>query len=400
MDAHSQSQRWDARAAALDYRIAFYNGVTETWTDPVNAESAYHVYSEGWTTKSSAENYVARFQVPNGATHVAISAHNDPLHDGNVQIDGIIAAYLPNVKMNSFRPKANDSTYGTAELEYEIKDEAFEQLTIGIYTSPDRVTHGTLLRTITVSDPSKLSVGTHTVEITGLLDGFNDVREDYSIMAVIDPDGELAEYTITDNDGFLSGLLLDPTNRILHMHGKRSTDGVELIYWPAPYNEVEINWNIWGDSFVRFDIAEVAEIHVRLHEGPDRLNASVHELELPIPIWAFGGPEANDPPFLGSGNDTLVGGAADDYLEGGSGSDLIWGGLGRDTILGGEGDDFLAGDLHVESWHEISSLPDGDDDEIFGGEDYDILVGDHSNGDPTWAPGPYVAGNDLLRKLQ
>lgn len=80
---------WSPRESALDYLLEFSQNATD-WVAGV----ATDVFIEGWTARSTADNFVARWQSPVDAQYVRIRA--DPLdgHDGNAQIDAIIAAQL------------------------------------------------------------------------------------------------------------------------------------------------------------------------------------------------------------------------------------------------------------------------------------------------------------------
>lgn len=79
---------WSRRESALDYLLDFsFDGVK--WV----AGKAIKVFEDGWTLASDAEDYVARWLSPIDAKFVRVAGY--PLggtHDGNVQIDAIIAA--------------------------------------------------------------------------------------------------------------------------------------------------------------------------------------------------------------------------------------------------------------------------------------------------------------------
>ncbi len=78
---------WSRRNSALDYLLDF-SADGFNWS----AGSVTRVFQDGWTLASMAEDYVARWLSPIDANFVRIAAF--PLggsHDGNVQIDAIIA---------------------------------------------------------------------------------------------------------------------------------------------------------------------------------------------------------------------------------------------------------------------------------------------------------------------
>ena len=90
MDVDSTGQ-WSRRESALDYVLDFS-------ADAVNwvAGEVVKVFVDGWTTKSDADDYVARWRSSIDAKYVRIAAA--PLggtHDGNAQIDAIIAGRVP-----------------------------------------------------------------------------------------------------------------------------------------------------------------------------------------------------------------------------------------------------------------------------------------------------------------
>ncbi len=82
--------KWSARESALDYLLDFsLDGTSWKRGKPIV------VFKNGWTFKSKAEDYVARWLSPFDAKFVRIAGY--PLggrHDGNTQIDAIIAAHI------------------------------------------------------------------------------------------------------------------------------------------------------------------------------------------------------------------------------------------------------------------------------------------------------------------
>ena len=93
---------WSDRAAALDYELTFSaTGQDGTWQSGALIE----VFDDGWTEASKAEDYVARWQAPEGmqAKYVRIIAAGD----GNTQIDAVIASKIE-VKIEATDPAASE----------------------------------------------------------------------------------------------------------------------------------------------------------------------------------------------------------------------------------------------------------------------------------------------------
>jgi hypothetical protein len=87
MDISTVDNLWSMRESALDYSV-------EVSADAVNWITLLEpskVFIQGWTSASDAENYLARWQSPIAAKYVRIAGLNTSGHDGNTQIDAIIA---------------------------------------------------------------------------------------------------------------------------------------------------------------------------------------------------------------------------------------------------------------------------------------------------------------------
>lgn len=92
MDVNPSGMGWSGRESALDYEVPKFSADGVNWVDGTLAQ----VFIPGWTNASGAEDYVARFISPIDARFVSIQS--EPYaghHDGNVQIDAIIAAGGP-----------------------------------------------------------------------------------------------------------------------------------------------------------------------------------------------------------------------------------------------------------------------------------------------------------------
>lgn len=80
---------WSKRESALDYLVEFSADGTN-WL----AGTAIAVFTEGWTTAASSEDFLARWESPVDATILRIRAvfTGTGGHDGNTQIDAVIVA--------------------------------------------------------------------------------------------------------------------------------------------------------------------------------------------------------------------------------------------------------------------------------------------------------------------
>jgi len=85
------SGTWSRRESALDYMVQFSLTGLGDWIDGVVSD----VFVEGWTTLSNAEDDIARWQSPINANYVRINALFGDGHDGNTQIDAVIAGFVP-----------------------------------------------------------------------------------------------------------------------------------------------------------------------------------------------------------------------------------------------------------------------------------------------------------------
>ncbi|MCS6860096.1 MAG: PEP-CTERM sorting domain-containing protein [Abditibacteriales bacterium] len=89
-DMDARDGNWNAREAALDYSLQFSaDGIN--WVDPLGNQPI-DVFVPGWTRLADADNWVARWVSPVDARFVRIAAMLTDGHDGNTQIDAIIAS--------------------------------------------------------------------------------------------------------------------------------------------------------------------------------------------------------------------------------------------------------------------------------------------------------------------
>ena len=90
-DVDPTTQNWSPRESALDYNPPQFSADGLNWM----TGTLHRVFTQGWTAASNADDYVARWVSPIGAQYVRIQAA--PLggsHDGNTQIDAIIASSI------------------------------------------------------------------------------------------------------------------------------------------------------------------------------------------------------------------------------------------------------------------------------------------------------------------
>jgi len=78
---------WSARESALDYDVEFSTDGA-AWV----AGTPLAVFIDGWTTRSRAEDFIARWAAPFEAAFVRIFASTAAGHDQNTQIDAVVAA--------------------------------------------------------------------------------------------------------------------------------------------------------------------------------------------------------------------------------------------------------------------------------------------------------------------
>jgi hypothetical protein len=291
------------------------------------------------------------------------------------------------------------------QVEYTIEYETLSSLKVGIYTSPDGASKGTLLKTETITDSSKLSVGSvHSVEFTDILDGFTDSQQGYYLIAVLDPDDSIEEYDEQDNIAILEGgLHYDPASRVLYVFGGSGDDDVGFEY--SSQGQLEVGISFWTEGGLQSQAfsgpaSSVSSVHIRLYGGRDTMDGAYNPAQsqfssslLPVPLWVF----------AGDGDDWIQGGTVADYLDGQGGNDYLAGSLGDDIVHGGAGTDSLYGDIF---WSYLDSVqgptwPNAGLDTLFGDADVDTLVGDYGTRflnafGQSANPKPYTAGNDTL----
>lgn len=228
---------------------------------------------------------------------------------------------------------------GNLAVSYDVLNEAVAAFDIGIYTSPDGSSLGTLLTTKRVTASSDRSVGNgHSVSFQPT---FTDPGTDYYPIAKLDSSSEVAESTEGNNQGAFSGGVFQGVGGVVHTFGSNSADTVTV----AVGSTLGVTLNGLTSTFTP---GSVTAIYVRLHSGNDSLTFSG---SVSVPVVAFGG----------SGSDTLYGSTGADSLFGGSGDDWLYGEGGIDTLRGEAGDDQLVGGAGSDSYIFAGSASLGSD---------------------------------------
>ncbi len=189
---------------------------------------------------------------------------------------------------------------------------------IGIYSTTDGSTPGTLLMTSRVSNSADRTVGSHTV---GFQASFTDLSTDYQLLAKLDASAEVSEEYETNNVKSFAGGVFQAADGAVHVQGTNSADAVTITQG----SQVNVTLN---GSTKSFTPSGVSAIRVRVLGGNDSV---VADSTVTKQITGFGG----------SGNDVIIGGSAADALFGGAGDDWLYGLEGDDNLYGDFGVDIL-----------------------------------------------------------
>ncbi len=197
---------------------------------------------------------------------------------------------------------------------------------------------------------------------------FDDWQNDYRLIAIADPDNNVAEFNEANNSAGLEPtvfVISEPSTgkNILHIHGTDAIDTVSVTKLDASTLRATLN----GYSY-DYPITAIDEIHFRGHGGDDTFNA---DSTLTVPMWLFGG-DGNDNLTAGAAADFIFGGAGNDSLSGGDGNDLLDGGDDNNSLDGGQGDD----DLYANSGDNTILGGDGSDTISAGNGNNTIQAGD------------------------
>jgi Ca2+-binding RTX toxin-like protein len=247
-------------------------------------------------------------------------------------------------------------------VHYSIAEANVAAFTIGIYTSSDGTTPGTLLTSHRVSDPVDLAVGTERDVLIAA--DFSDPGGEYQLLAVVDSGSEIVERNEANNRQVFEGGVFEGTDGTLYLHGSSSDDSVLLGDAGDSDITLQLNDEDWGV------LDAPTGLIVLLHEGDDTVTTAPL---IAASLTAYGG-KGQDWILSGSGNDVLRGGAGDDALFAGAGNDQLYGQDGGDLLTGDDGDDVIYGDTTTGQ----DSL--AGDDTIYGGVGNDIVyAGDGSD---------------------
>src|SRR5207244_7978341 len=156
---------------------------------------------------------------------------------------------------------------------------------IAVYSSLDGVS---LDQELAIAD-GDTTLGSHTLTIAPT---FDDMQDDYYLIAVVDSNDDVPESDETNNTALFSG-------GAFVVHEIQSGKTV-----------LQIQGTDANDSSFNLAPGLVDEVHFRGHAGNDTFDSN--SLFAGIGTWLFGGD-------------------GDDSLTGSSGSDFIFGGLGDDT---------------------------------------------------------------------
>ena len=295
----------------LDLWITGPGGLYRPWTlnpaipaDPAVRNTLNHV--------DNVEQVV--IDAPAAGTYTIRIGHTDQITGGTQPFSLMVSTVGPEIAVTDFH---GDEEGEDLVVEYRIAagSPAIVGFDVEIWRSADHEElDAALMPAVRVVDPTKLTVGYHTITVTA---NFVDVQQDYYLAAVVDAAFELDEGVERNNTGFFNGgAFFDTTNDIVHVHGSDLVaDAVDVALSGANL-EVTLNG---GDPF-SYPAADVFEVHVRTHNGADR-------------IWAAAGMSKVLRAFGGAGNDSLKGGDGNDRLEGGAGNDWLEGGAGDDTYV-------------------------------------------------------------------
>ena len=278
------------------------------------------------------------------------------------------AAAATTLVLNNFSVNAQ----GQFSVQYTINGADAPPFSIGIYSSADGTTPGSLLQTFDLSDPSDLAGGgaTHTATFdasvgdltTGAshlvagLDAYNAVQEtsragNVAGLSITSP----LSGTFQQDDGSVYVFTTSDTSAKSVTISENSSTGAETV-----------TVNSANETF-----QNVSGITVCLYGGNDSVSAS----GVSVPLTVYGG-SGSDTIGGGDGDNTIYGGAAGgNTITAGAGTDTIYGngssgntitgGAGQDTIYAGNGPDSITG----SSGNDI----------IYAGPGHDNIVGGSGN---------------------
>jgi hypothetical protein len=312
------------------------------------------VFVDGWTQSWTADDMVARWAAPGGmlAQHIRVIALMPGFgHDGNAQIDAIIAGIDPNLKVSNFEVDPGDKTHKRFIVDYAVEHAPVNGVTIQIMASPDGVQHGPVLKSVTYG---QMNPGTYQWIFEDLVPPSGD----HYLIAVIDPADQIEEWNEGDNQIlFKGGTFYSPTTEWVYTQDSdhnyadlRSSVNLLLQQFQDGFKISDYPLHI--EFFATVGLENVQGLTLYTHDGDDSFLVDPQNLPMAVPlVW-----------YAGAGNETFNGTAFADVFDGGAGNDTAYGLAGADVLFGGEGDDLIYGGLG--------------NDILEGGNGYDRLYGE------------------------
>ncbi len=335
---------------------------------------------------------------------------------GNVNVAASETIYVEPGTVGDIAATAFAVASGKLQVAYDVIGVAATAFQVGVYSTVDGVTPGTLLQSQSVSTPSLLAVGTgHVVSFTAT---FAQQNFAHSLLALVNSTNVSREQTLSNNSALLDSGVFQASNGTVHVYGNGTYDSISAT---EVGSDLRINLNT---AETIFTASTVTALHVQVGAGGSDVDLSAADS---VAAYVFTGSGVDDVELgdtssvvdSGAGNDTIDGGAGADVLVGGAGDDTISGGAGNDEITGGDGADLLygnadddelygndgadtiyggLGDDYIEGGDgggilvgdlAVGDSSSGGDDEIHGGSGVDVIVGDQYSGSGT-------GGDDLL----
>lgn len=223
---------------------------------------------------------------------------------GNNTAEVALAARPADVRLNSVK-----AVNGTLTANATITGNVTSFL-IGVYVLPQGVTSPTDSRAIRLGNINAkvngqegtfnfaVPIGPSGIRLPGA--GADGRPDDYSLFAVADPDGKLAETNELNNAAPLTGWYLSGSN--LFVQGGSGADTVRIA--AAASGRVQFTFN--GDT-AAIPTGSGMTYFVRTHDGDDRLDVSFGNGSQRVVVSAFGGPGRDSVTVTGSaGNDTAA----------------------------------------------------------------------------------------------
>lgn len=206
------------------------------------------------------------------------------------------------------------------KLDYTISESCAQPFTIGFYASSNGSDLGAKLFERLVSNPSDLSVGTHTITIA--VPSFSDPSQDYYLMSDLDINRNVLETAESDNKIGFEGGIFQTADGVIQVQGTNSDDTIVLGDLVSDGLDITINSST-------YHVTNPTAMHVRLHNGNDNFNAAGNPIGVSCVVYG------------GDGDDVLMGGVGNDTIDGGPGNDIINGGAGNDTLSGNAGNNTI-----------------------------------------------------------